>query len=230
MKSNNSNTDSRLLAIEWWNKQSREFRNSQFAQYKKETFSPASHFSGLTGREIESIFNNLGLSERAIKESTVTPAPDYMEWWGKLTDENQLTLSNKHFGTVPESLAPKGIGWIYNMEVTKAAEHPQPLKEDTPDTGTVTSDLMGYEFFGDMVNKSNFEMLLPVLKEYDKLKATNDSLVSALQDMIKLAESLQDAWSNESKKHGGYVGGSNLLNKDNAPILFEAKQVLNNLK
>lgn len=57
----------RKEAIAWWKNQSEPYKESQFLQYRKEYFTPAQSHTQLTGREIQKIYFNIGLSERAIK-------------------------------------------------------------------------------------------------------------------------------------------------------------------
>lgn len=66
MKQDNTNT--RELALKWWADQSNEYKVMQFRQYQKDNFTPATNFGLLTGREIERIYFNIKLSEKAIKE------------------------------------------------------------------------------------------------------------------------------------------------------------------
>ena len=106
-----SNTDIRTAALNWWANQSEAFKALQFTQYKKETFTPANFHTELTGREIEAIFTDLGLSERAIKEST------HITWWKGLNEEEQTKLCQKHFQGIPvESLMERSIKVMYHYE------------------------------------------------------------------------------------------------------------------
>lgn len=74
---NNNNT--RGDAIKWWRLQSDEYKQMQFNQYEKEHFTPANDFTMLTGREIENIFLDIRLSERAIKEQGTEDSPDLLD-------------------------------------------------------------------------------------------------------------------------------------------------------
>jgi len=77
----NTNNTVRQEAIEWWNQQSDEYKGMQFRQYQKENFTPATDYGLLTGREVERIYYNVKLSERAISEhpQSKDTVPE-MEW------------------------------------------------------------------------------------------------------------------------------------------------------
>lgn len=58
---------SRAIALKWWKKQTKFYQDLQYLEYKKSNFTPARSSSELTGREIEIIFKDIKLSERAVK-------------------------------------------------------------------------------------------------------------------------------------------------------------------
>jgi len=69
-------TNTRTIALNWWRQQSDQYKEMQFNQYKKEYFTPAIDFRFLTGREIEVIYSNIGLSERANKNQGIEDIPE----------------------------------------------------------------------------------------------------------------------------------------------------------
>lgn len=198
-------TDARSAALSWWANQSEAFKSLQFTQYKKETFTPANFHTELTGREIEAIFTDLGLSERAIKGNAL---PDYKIWWNGLNEDEQYQLSCKHFVGIPlNTLMDKSIEAMYLYE------HPQPLKEVVNDDSM--EGFTGYELNlpDNLKEKGIMEFVQPILEGNTKLKATNDALVSALQDMV-------DNFS-------PVIDGRDEIKQDE--ILAKAKELLNNI-
>ena len=102
MESNNSNTDTRNEAIEWWHTQNRYDKALYFITFKEKHFTPANDEMQLTGREIELIYK---FENPQPKEST------HITWWKGLNEEEQTKLCQKHFQGIPvESLMERSIG------------------------------------------------------------------------------------------------------------------------
>jgi hypothetical protein len=176
----------RSLAIEWWNSQTDEYKGMQFRQYQRETFTPATDFGLLTGREIERIYFNVKLSERAISENpqTETMVEDWDLYPGNeagafdhldnLEDDiygrhPQIKEEDVQVGGLPDKLDVHSTG-LFPM---KAELHPI----NDPDGLINLADVQTMELANEIVKRyNNFDAMYSSLQKlirYSELLANN---------------------------------------------------------
>lgn len=178
-------TNTRTIALNWWRQQSDEYKGMQFRQYQRENFTPATDFGLLTGREIERIYNNIKLSEKAIKLQGIEDDLD------KDVAIREADLWNQPTGAPP---VKKNIPEGDLLESAKAY-----LKNIDKISGTMWTedDELIAEAFASFSDEQNQQLstdnkaLISIVKE---LKQRNEELVKALEEVVRISDRKHDAW------------------------------------